>query len=58
MMAATLDAFRGQIIPSCPLDRISQPTAVAGVFAHLVSRAGSRGTGTVIPVDGGISTTR
>jgi NAD(P)-dependent dehydrogenase (short-subunit alcohol dehydrogenase family) len=56
MMAATLDAFEEQIVAETPMGRIGQPTDMAGVAVFLASRAGSYLTGTVIPVDGGIST--
>ena len=57
MMAATLDAFGDMIRASCPLGRIGEPSDMAGVAIFLSSRAGAYLTGTVIPVDGGISTT-
>lgn len=57
MMAATLDAFGEQIAASTPLRRIGRPDDMAGIALFLASRAGSYLTGTVIPVDGGISTT-
>ena len=56
MMAATLDRFRDAIVASCPLGRIGEPEDMAGVAIYLASRAGAYVTGTVIPVDGGIST--
>jgi len=56
MMAATLDRFRDAIVSSCPLRRIGEPEDMAGVALFLASRAGAYVTGTVIPVDGGIST--
>ncbi len=58
MMAATLDAFGDQIVASAPLKRIGRPDDMAGVTLFLASRAGSYVTGAVIPVDGGIATTR
>jgi NAD(P)-dependent dehydrogenase (short-subunit alcohol dehydrogenase family) len=58
MMAATLDRFRDAIVASCPLGRIGEPEDMAGVAIYLASRAGAYCTGTVIPVDGGISTCR
>jgi len=58
MMAATLDAFHDHIIQSCPLKRIGAPDDMAGIALYLASKAGSYVTGTVIPVDGGISTWR
>jgi len=57
MMAATLDAFGEQIAATTPMRRIGRPDDMAGVALFLASRAGSYLTGTVIPVDGGISTT-
>lgn len=56
MMAATLDAFEDAIVASCPLGRIGVPEDMAGIAVYLSSRAGAYLTGTVIPVDGGIST--
>jgi NAD(P)-dependent dehydrogenase (short-subunit alcohol dehydrogenase family) len=58
MMAATLDNFRDAIVQGCPLGRIGEPEDMAGVAIYLASRAGAYLTGAVIPVDGGISTTR
>jgi NAD(P)-dependent dehydrogenase (short-subunit alcohol dehydrogenase family) len=58
MMAATLDAFGEAIAASAPLRRIGRPDDMAGVAVFLASRAGSYVTGAVIPVDGGIATTK
>jgi NAD(P)-dependent dehydrogenase (short-subunit alcohol dehydrogenase family) len=58
MMAATLDAFGAEIAARSPLNRIGRPDDMAGVVVYLASRAGSYVTGAVIPVDGGIATTR
>ena len=55
MMAATLDQFKDVIVQSCPLRRIGEPEDMAGITIYLASRAGAYVTGTVIPVDGGIS---
>ena len=46
------------IASTCPLGRIGTPEDMAGVAIYLASRAGAYLTGAVIPVDGGISTTR
>jgi NAD(P)-dependent dehydrogenase (short-subunit alcohol dehydrogenase family) len=58
MMAATLDAFGDAIAASTPLKRIGTPEDMAGVTIFLSSRAGAYLTGTVIPVDGGMSQLR
>ncbi|MGH0035179.1 MAG: SDR family oxidoreductase [Myxococcota bacterium] len=58
MMAATLDQFGDAIRASCPMGRIGEPEDMAGVAIYLASRAGAYVTGAVIPVDGGIATTR
>ena len=55
MMAETLSRFRDAIVNSCPLGRIGEPEDMAGVAIYLASRAGAYLTGTVIPVDGGIT---
>ena len=55
MMAATLERFREAIVASCPLGRIGTAEDMAGVAIYLASRAGAYLTGTVIPVDGGIT---
>ena len=58
MMAATLEAFGEQIAANAPLKRIGRPDDVAGTAIFLASRAGAYLTGAIIPVDGGIATTR
>jgi NAD(P)-dependent dehydrogenase (short-subunit alcohol dehydrogenase family) len=58
MMAETLKRFGDAIVASCPLGRIGEPDDMAGVAIYLASRAGAYVTGAVIPVDGGISTTK
>jgi len=58
MMAATLEAFGDAIAAGCPRKRIGTPEDMAGTAIYLASRAGAYVTGAVIPVDGGISTTK
>jgi len=55
MMAVTLERFRDAIVSTCPMGRIGEPEDMAGIAIYLASRAGAYLTGTVIPVDGGIS---
>jgi len=57
MMKATLEQFGEGIAKTNPLRRIGEPEDMAGIAIYLASRAGAYVTGTVIPVDGGISTT-
>ena len=58
MMKATLESFGDEIAASAPLQRIGRPDDMAGTAIFLASRAGSYLTGAVIPVDGGIATTK
>lgn len=58
MMAATLEKFGDSIADSCPMKRIGEPDDMAGVAIYLASKAGAYVTGSVLPVDGGISTTK
>jgi NAD(P)-dependent dehydrogenase (short-subunit alcohol dehydrogenase family) len=58
MMAETIRRFGDMMIEACPLKRLGTPEDMAGVVIYLASRAGAYVTGAVLPVDGGISTTR
>ena len=58
MMRATLEAAGDQMARMMPLKRIGRPEDMAGTAIFLSSTAGSFLTGTVIPVDGGIATTK
>jgi NAD(P)-dependent dehydrogenase (short-subunit alcohol dehydrogenase family) len=58
MMAETLETFGDAIAKTNPRKRIGTPEDMAGVALYLASRAGAYVTGAVIPVDGGVSTTR
>jgi len=57
MMAFLLDnpETRELVEEGVPLGRIGRPSDVAGLTRFLASRAGSYMTGTVIPLDGGIT---
>jgi NAD(P)-dependent dehydrogenase (short-subunit alcohol dehydrogenase family) len=58
MMAETLRNFGDAITASSPLNRIGRPDDMAGAAIYLASRAGAYVTGAVIPVDGGIASTK
>jgi NAD(P)-dependent dehydrogenase (short-subunit alcohol dehydrogenase family) len=58
MMRATLEAAGDGMAKMMPLKRIGRPEDMAGPAIFLSSKAGSFLTGTVIPVDGGIATTK
>jgi len=58
MMRATLEAAGDGMAKMMPLQRIGRPEDMAGSVIFLSSRAGAFLTGTIIPVDGGIATTR
>jgi len=56
MMKETLERFGDMIVAQVPRGRIGEPEDMAGIAIFLASRAGAYLTGTVIPVDGGMST--
>jgi NAD(P)-dependent dehydrogenase (short-subunit alcohol dehydrogenase family) len=58
MMRATLEAAGEGMTKMMPLKRIGRPEDMAGAAIYLASRAGSFVTGAIIPVDGGIATTK
>ncbi|WP_372451714.1 SDR family oxidoreductase [Pseudonocardia oceani] len=58
MLAAVLDVEGEAIAASSPLGRIGRAEDMAGAAVYLSSRAGAWVTGVVLPVDGGIATTR
>ncbi|WP_442811528.1 SDR family oxidoreductase [Streptosporangium sp. NBC_01755] len=49
------ETMRAAVASYVPLGRIGRPDDMAGTAIFLSSRAGAYLTGTVIPVDGGIS---
>jgi NAD(P)-dependent dehydrogenase (short-subunit alcohol dehydrogenase family) len=58
MMRATLEAAGDQMARMMPLKRIGRDEDMAGAAIFLASPAASFMTGTIIPVDGGIATTK
>jgi NAD(P)-dependent dehydrogenase (short-subunit alcohol dehydrogenase family) len=58
MMAETLNRFGDMIKAGCPMGRIGEADDMAGAAIYLASKAGAYVTGAVLPVDGGIATTK
>eukprot|EP00002_Diphylleia_rotans_P015227 TRINITY_DN294_c0_g1_i4.p1 TRINITY_DN294_c0_g1~~TRINITY_DN294_c0_g1_i4.p1 ORF type:complete len:263 (-),score=72.23 TRINITY_DN294_c0_g1_i4:107-895(-) len=56
MMAHTLSQFKDVIIDSLILPRIGTPEDLAGISLFLSSRAGAWVTGTILTLDGGMTT--
>jgi NAD(P)-dependent dehydrogenase (short-subunit alcohol dehydrogenase family) len=54
MTAALGDERMGELAAMVPLQRVAQPTEIAGVVAFLASDDAAYITGAVIPVDGGL----
>lgn len=58
MMRETLENFGDELVGMIPLRRIGRPDDMAGVTLFLASRAGAYLTGALLPVEGGLVTTR
>jgi NAD(P)-dependent dehydrogenase (short-subunit alcohol dehydrogenase family) len=51
----SLHGKRASVVSAIPLGRIGSPDDLVGTTTFLCSRAGAYLTGTVIPLDGGIT---
>lgn len=58
MMAETLEQYGDELVGMIPLRRIGRPDDIAGTTLFLASRAGAYLTGALIPLEGGLITTR
>ena len=58
MMRSTLEEHGADLVTRIPLGRIGRSDDMAGIALFLASRAGAYLTGALIPVDGGLVTTR
>ena len=58
MTATLLSGGSAALAAQLPLGRIGRPNDIAGIATFLASPASAYITGAVIPVDGGLSTTR
>jgi NAD(P)-dependent dehydrogenase (short-subunit alcohol dehydrogenase family) len=58
MMRSTLEEHGADLVTRIPLGRIGRSDDMAGIALYLASRAGAYLTGALIPVDGGLITTR
>lgn len=56
MMAKTLEHESADLIESAPMKRLGQPSDIAGTVIFLCSPASAFMTGSVLPLDGGLST--
>ncbi|MBC7003020.1 SDR family oxidoreductase [Photobacterium sp. BZF1] len=55
MISTNSDEMMEQIVNAVPLKRIAEPREIAEIIAFLSSSAASSITGTVLPIDGGLS---
>jgi NAD(P)-dependent dehydrogenase (short-subunit alcohol dehydrogenase family) len=55
MTVITSDEMRQMVVSMVPRGRVGAPEDVAGAAIYLASRAGAYVTGSVIPVEGGLS---
>lgn len=55
MTAATIDKLGDRIVKDTPMGRIGDESDIGGAVLYLCSKAGSWVTGTVLPIDGGVT---